>query len=486
MIAAWKQYEGQAVDGIPLLRLLGESDESAVYLAELAGEKCVIKLAPSEESAEQIPLARWQQASKLSHPNLTCIIQWGRAKMGGNGNGRSLVYLAMEYAEEALSNVDRPLTPKEVREMLTPAVSALAHVHSKGMAHGRLSPSNILSVNDVLKISGDSPLRIGERRASAKPSVYDAPELAASGVTPAADAWSLGVTLIEALTKKLPAFDGDSIRLPDAPLPESFREVALGCLTRDPALRWTVTDVQQWLERGVIPAPKHAKRKYVLPAAAVAAVVIAGVIVWPHLTGSSAAEPAAASVTAPVPESTVAAPPVNPPVTEPEAPVRPQRGKKTRGAAQPAAAVPAPVAPVQAAPEKDIAKNEAPKNDVAKSDVAKSNIADPDVAAKDLPPAAGDSIPSDVVQAVRPDVPSKARTTIHGKVPISIRLETDANGSVSDAKIESGGSSKYFADLALKAARSWKFAPGGAGGVWLVRFEFTRSTQVSTQATRIR
>src|SRR5580704_12486565 len=116
MIATWKQYEGQAVDGIPLLQLLGGSEAGAVYIGELAGEKCAIKLVPAEEAVAQIPLARWQQASKLTHPHLTRIHQWGRARL----NGVSLVYLAMEYAEEDLGGVDRPLTPKEAREMLTP------------------------------------------------------------------------------------------------------------------------------------------------------------------------------------------------------------------------------------------------------------------------------------------------------------------------------------------------------------------------------
>ncbi len=93
MIATWKQYEGQAVDGIPLLRLLGGSEASAVYLGELGGSPCAIKLVPAEEATAQIPLARWQQASKLSHPHLATIHQWGRARL----NGASLVYLAMEY-----------------------------------------------------------------------------------------------------------------------------------------------------------------------------------------------------------------------------------------------------------------------------------------------------------------------------------------------------------------------------------------------------
>src|ERR1700729_633611 len=98
MTATWKQHEGQAVDGIPLLRLLGGSESSAVFLGELAGEQCAVKLVPTEETVAQIPLARWQQASKLSHPHLTRIHQWGRARL----DGRSFVYLVMEYAEEEL------------------------------------------------------------------------------------------------------------------------------------------------------------------------------------------------------------------------------------------------------------------------------------------------------------------------------------------------------------------------------------------------
>src|SRR5580658_3521940 len=288
MIATWKQYEGQAVDGIPLLRLLGGSEAGAVYLGELAGSQCAIKLTPVEEAAAQIPLARWQQASKLSHPHLTKIHQWGRASL----NGASLVYLAMEYAEEELGSVDRPLTPKEAREMLTPTVSALVYLHGQKFAHGRIQPSNILSVNDVLKISGDSPLRFGERqagRATPSPGVvscYDPPELANTGVTAAGDVWSLGVTLVAALTKDLSVIEGDSARLPDSLKPDSFREVAAGCLRRDPGQRWSMGDVAQWLERGTVPAPKRASpKRYLVPAAVAAGVVVLGAIGWTHFTG---------------------------------------------------------------------------------------------------------------------------------------------------------------------------------------------------------
>jgi serine/threonine protein kinase len=136
MIATWKQHEGQAVDGIALLRLLGGGESSAVYLAERAGERCAVKLVPTEDVVAQLPLSRWEHASKLSHPHLSRILQWGRGRL----DGTPLVYVAMEYAEEELAEVDRPLTPKEAREMLTPVAKVLAYLHGKGFAHGRIKP----------------------------------------------------------------------------------------------------------------------------------------------------------------------------------------------------------------------------------------------------------------------------------------------------------------------------------------------------------
>ncbi len=475
MSATWKQYEGQAVDGIPLLQFLGGSDESAVYLGELAGSQCALKLVPAEDAVAQIPLARWQQASKLSHSHLAKIHQWGRAKL----NGASFVYLAMEYGEEVLAGVDRPLTPKEAREMLTPAVSALQYLHSQKCAHGRVHPSNFLSVNDVLKLAGDSPLRFGERHTPrAKPSPYDSPELANLGVTAAGDVWSLGVTLVEALTKQLPDVEADPVKLPDALKPDSFREVAAGCLQKDPARRWSLDDVAQWLERGTVPAPKKPPRRYLVPAAVAAALVILGIIAYPHIAGTSAssrapdstssapAPPSAAPQTTPAAAAQPPSPPVvdhqpaEPPLSPPPAPAKAAKSKP-----QPATA-PAVVA------------NQAP--DTPKEETTET--------AKASPPSPADVIPADVLQPVRPDVPVKARNTIHGKVPIFVRVETDASGAVSAASIESGGSSKYFANLALAAAKQWKFAPGDSARTFLLKFEFTHNADrpVSMQASRMK
>jgi serine/threonine protein kinase len=467
MIATWKQHEGQAVDGIALLQVLGGGQSSAVFLAERAGERCAVKLVPMEDAATQLSLYRWEQASKLSHPHLTRILQWG----GGRLNGVSLVYVAMEFAEEELSSVDRPLTPKEARETLTPAVEALAYLHGRGFAHGRIKPSNILSVGEELKISGDAPLRKGKRHTSASAATpYDPPELAKSGVTPAGDVWSLGVTLVQAMTMELPAFEGGVLRLPDALRPDVFREVAAGCLERDPDRRWTMADLALWLERGTLPAPKRVRPRYLLPITAVAGVAVLGAVVWtqasPYLTSSKPASPPVEQLATPAP-----APP-QPPVLA-EAATEPPRV---------AAKQPAKVASKETA---KVAAKEPPKASASPPRETKSADVIQPVEPKPEPPpadaapvvAASNVTSPDVLQPVVPDVLAKAVGTIHGKVPIVVRVQADAGGAVTSAAIESGGSSKYFANLALNAARQWKFVPGADAREWMLRFEFTRDTK---------
>jgi TonB family protein len=79
-----------------------------------------------------------------------------------------------------------------------------------------------------------------------------------------------------------------------------------------------------------------------------------------------------------------------------------------------------------------------------------------------------------------PDVPAKAEATIHGTIKVGIQVHVDGSGSVSDASIGSQGPSKYFANLALQSARSWKFTPPEVNGQgvpssWLLEFAFRQS-----------
>ena len=86
-----------------------------------------------------------------------------------------------------------------------------------------------------------------------------------------------------------------------------------------------------------------------------------------------------------------------------------------------------------------------------------------------------------VVQQVLPDAPQKARDTIRGKVRLSVKVNVDESGTVTQATLDARGPSQYFADRTLKAAQLWKFAPTKVDGrnvpsEWLLYFEIDPAT----------
>ena len=153
-------------------------------------------------------------------PHLARILEIGQAQIGS----AHVVYLVTDYAEEDLSLIlpDRALSSEEVREMLPLIVDTLQYLHSHGFVHGRMKPSNIQAVNDQLKLSIDGVCAPHERGSSGeKPTPYDPPEFAPTGPSPAGDVWSLGMTIVEVLTQRLPIWEwtGHAVRPPRAPCP---------------------------------------------------------------------------------------------------------------------------------------------------------------------------------------------------------------------------------------------------------------------------
>src|SRR5438270_2096857 len=195
MSFSWKQYEGQVINNTcPLLKYVGGSGESAVFLTQLAGpqsSKAVVKLIPEGPSPD-LQLSLWRRASKLTHSNLLQLFLGGRSRLAD----MDLLYVVMECAEEDLSQIlpQRGLTPAETRDMLGPVLDALSNLHSQGLVHSHLKPSNVLATADQVKLSTDRLFPAGEvRKSASKRSPYDAPETASQPLTAASDVWSLGV-----------------------------------------------------------------------------------------------------------------------------------------------------------------------------------------------------------------------------------------------------------------------------------------------------
>ena len=248
MSELWKQWEGQVIDRkYQLRRFLGSTDHSAVFYAEYRDpetRKAAVKfLAADLPHSEQV-LADWKRAQQISHAHLLPIYSVGRCHI----EDMDLIYAAMEYADENLAEIlpHRALTTEEARDMLSSVVEVLAYLHSQKLTHGHIKPSNIMAVGDQLKLTSDTiePL-VEAREMRRKRDVYDAPEIPAAAYTPAADIWSLGVTLVEALTQQ-PAFlpfNENAEPVISSTIREPLREIAVYALRRDPKARWTSLDV---------------------------------------------------------------------------------------------------------------------------------------------------------------------------------------------------------------------------------------------------
>jgi TonB family protein len=452
MAEGWKQWEGQGVNGeFQLRQYLGGSDHSAVFLTERSErepQQVAIKLVPANAENPELQLSWWELAAKLSHPHLLRLFQRGRCQV----EGTELFYAVMEYAEESLAQIlpYRPLTAAEARDTFQPLLDALAYIHARGFVHGHIKPSNVMAVSDQIKLSSDELCGAGESgRVLGAPSIYAAPEIVdGEGMSPASDIWSLGMTLVEALTQHPPLSDRTKqteVVLPET-IPEPFFDIASHCLRRDPQRRWTVAEIAARLQRAS-PAraeehetgePRKARAKWGYIAATLAAAVLLWVILSPRSNRHPGAELGASSA-------------VESSQRTPEAALGAETGQTAQIPKQPASLVSAP-------------SNVSPA--AARNTTAKNSI--------------GDVAQGAVLQQVMPEVSRYSRSTIQGKVRVRVRVMVDSSGNVSGAKFDSHGPSKYFAERALQAARQWTFKPPqvdgqGVPSEWVLKFEFGRT-----------
>ena len=460
-----REWVGRVIDEKFALReWLGGSESGGVFRTELEGpraEKAAIKLIRADAADAGARYSGWASSMKLSHPHLMRVFRFGRCQIDGNW----FIYAVTEFADEVLAQVlpDRAITADEAGEMIDPVADALAYLHGRGFVHGHLKPTNIMVVENRLKISGDDLHAAGNfRKPATALTAYDAPELASRPISPPADLWSLGVVLVEALTQRAPAtgqaapFESGVVES----IAQPFGDIVGHCLLVNPAQRWSAEDVKRRLvSDNAAPAPANAdkklwagKRAAIL--AAIAVLIVVAFILMPHRKQKPGPAPSGTTSSPSAPAAT------SPPTTQSSAPATPQASIAPGGQA----ATPPPSQPVNpSAPQtaNPLAREpQAPRSSAAQASV---------------------------LQRVMPDVPRQASATIHGKVTVVLRVAVDASGAVSNATFESEGPSKYFARLALDAARQWKFQPAQSGGqaessVWILRFEFKPSgTEVTPE-----
>jgi TonB family protein len=307
----WKRWEGVVADNRYTLRqFLGNTGHSAVFLTSLPGPdagSAVIKFISAEIPGAHDQLSNWTRASQLTHPNILRLHHSGHCRI----QDMDLLYTVSEFAEENLGQFlpSRPLTAEEASDMLTPIVEALVSLHAAGLAHGHIKPSNILAIGDRLKLSSDTILPFGQTRSGQRErDVYDAPETVNEPVHAAADVWSLGVTLVEALTQHAPGLPYDDESDPAIPqyLPQPYLEIGYHALRRDADKRWTCAEIAAHLNPAIPTAA--AAGATVAPASPLAAPSAPAIITTPSVASSSSIQPSPAPLT-PAPLSSVPLPP---------------------------------------------------------------------------------------------------------------------------------------------------------------------------------
>ncbi len=501
MSETWKQWTGQSVNGEFLLEdYLGGSGHAAVYATRFGApnaQKAAVKFIAAELQTADQYLSRWKQAALLAHPQLLKIFASGRCRIAGV----DLLYVGMEFAEENLSQIlpERALTAEEVTQMLPGVAGTLGFLHGRGFAHGQLKPSNIMANGDQLKLSPDSICRVGEALGKRpRPRPWDAPEVPGGRASTAADIWSLGITLVEALTQEIPLLDRKGSADPAVPesLPAPFQAIARSCLRRDPRQRATVADIlarlqppQQPAAAEPLPRQRFAvarqqvapKRSYTVPVL-VGAAVIAAIFGIPWLLSSRPGSEQAAKSATGAPAQAVAAKESSPPPAK--LPVAAAEHAQPKFAAAEPKSSPKP--PTKAEPKPAPAPKPAPQESAKSISPAPLRVGNE--AAPAAPPRAQTVVAASartgsrgaVLEKVMPEVSQKARDTIHGTVRVSVRVKVDAAGEVSAAELDTPSHSKFFADLAVRAARQWKFQSPVADGrdlpsEWLLNFYFTRT-----------
>ncbi len=258
-----------------ILRKLGEGGMGSVYLAadELEGDMPVaLKLVHEDAIGTGAARAYFRQEfealAALAHPNIARVFDFGvvssvePAREAASGS-----FFTSEYVDgQDLYRLASKVSYDVLCEIVVQVLRALSYIHSRGLIHYDVKPSNILVALGPVTGTYRAKLLdfglVGHKSAKLegiKGTVrYLAPEVAKGSqfVDERADLYSLGVTLYQVVTRKLP-FEGDTSlsvirkhleRPPDSPrvlredLPASLEAFVLRLLAKEPADRYPSAD----------------------------------------------------------------------------------------------------------------------------------------------------------------------------------------------------------------------------------------------------
>jgi hypothetical protein len=132
---------------------IGESETAAYFRVVQGsdGKPALVKLIPAEAVDGGRQLELWGRVSRLSHPHLMRLLDFGRSE------DEALLYAAFEFPEDTLADAMKrsPLNEAEAREVRDAISGALRYIHSQGLVHTAVDAGNIVGVDNQVKLSSD-------------------------------------------------------------------------------------------------------------------------------------------------------------------------------------------------------------------------------------------------------------------------------------------------------------------------------------------